>query len=216
MRRLLVAALALLTLSGCQHVYFNTMENAGIDKREIFTHRVEDARGAENQARQQLRDTLDNYRRVLLLDSSDLAQRYDLFTASQARNPVNVRALRQRVANLQDIGEAMFADWQDDLKGYRDQGLRDASAAQLDNTRTSYQRVLQQLRDTESGLNASQALFNDPQLMLRHNLTPDGTNALKNGYPAIQSQVEQQLRQMQATVDSCDAFLRQLQATPKS
>ena len=45
----------LLVLSGCQSTYYKTMELFGYHKRELLVERVEDARDAQQDAKEQFR-----------------------------------------------------------------------------------------------------------------------------------------------------------------
>ena len=58
--RSLFAAVLLCTVS-CQSAYYATMERFGVDKREILVDRVENARGSQEDAKDQFQTTLDAF-----------------------------------------------------------------------------------------------------------------------------------------------------------
>ncbi|MEZ5303421.1 MAG: DUF2959 family protein [Verrucomicrobiales bacterium] len=71
----LVAALA---LTSCQTVYYGAMEKLGKHKRDLLADRVESARDAQNEAKEQFRDALDEFSKTLGFHGGDLQQKYDV------------------------------------------------------------------------------------------------------------------------------------------
>src|SRR5690606_23186712 len=81
-RRRVVALLAAAPLAGCNRLYLGALEQLGIEKRTVLVNRVEDARDAQDAAKEQFVSALDNFRAVVEFDGGDLEELYDGLNAS--------------------------------------------------------------------------------------------------------------------------------------
>ena len=79
---------SLLLLGGCQSVYYSTMEKFGLEKRDILVGRVEDARDAQQETKEEFSDALEQFSALIEYEGGDLEEVYDdlksRFTASEA------------------------------------------------------------------------------------------------------------------------------------
>src|SRR4030042_5151327 len=66
-----------LCLNGCQSVYYGTMEKLGYQKREILVDRVEDARNAQEEAKNQFRSALEKFSALGNFKGGDLEAQYN-------------------------------------------------------------------------------------------------------------------------------------------
>ena len=63
-RCLVVAGLigaAFISIGGCQRAYYATLEKLGYHKRDLLVGRVQDARGAQENAKEQFQSALDQF-----------------------------------------------------------------------------------------------------------------------------------------------------------
>jgi flagellar motility protein MotE (MotC chaperone) len=122
MRALLVpVAIAwLLLLSGCSSVYYAGMEKMGIPKRDILHKRVERARDAQQDVKQQFGSALERFRATVRVNGGDLEKRYDILRAELERSERRSDALEHRIDELEDVADALFDEWEDELDQYND------------------------------------------------------------------------------------------------
>lgn len=212
MRRLLLTCCVMLTLSGCQSAYYSAMEKAGIHKRDILVDRVEDARDSQQDAKQQFKDALERYRSVVKVNGGDLEQRYEALNREYEASVAAANDVRARIEAVEDVAEALFDEWEDELQQYSNASLKSASARELSRTRSEYRTLLQRMKAAEKRIAPVLAVLHDQVLFLKHNLNARAIGALQGEYRTLQSNVDQLMADMQRAIDEADNFIRRLQA----
>ncbi|UVO16922.1 DUF2959 domain-containing protein [Stutzerimonas stutzeri] len=212
MRRLLLTCCVMLTLSGCQSAYYSAMEKAGIHKRDILVDRVEDARDSQQDAKQQFKDALERYRSVVKVNGGDLEQRYEALNREYEASVAAANDVRARIEAVEDVAEALFDEWEDELQQYSNASLKSASARELSRTRSEYRTLLQRMKAAEKRIAPVLAVLRDQVLFLKHNLNARAISALQGEYRTLQSNVDQLMADMQRAIDEADSFIRRLQA----
>lgn len=212
MRRLLLTCCVMLTLSGCQSAYYSAMEKAGIHKRDILVDRVEDARDSQQDAKQQFKDALERYRSVVKVNGGDLEQRYEALNREYEASVAAANDVRARIEAVEDVAEALFDEWEDELQQYSNASLKSASARELSRTRSEYRTLLQRMKAAEKRIAPVLAVLHDQVLFLKHNLNARAIGALQGEYRTLQSNVDQLMADMQRAIDEADSFIRRLQA----
>lgn len=213
MRRLLITCLALLTLGGCQNAYYAAMEKAGIHKRDILVDRVEDARDSQLEAKQQFKDALEQYRSVVTVKGGELEQRYDALSREYEASAASAREVRERITAVEDVAQALFDEWADELEQYSDRNLKQASARQLIRTRAEYRTLIERMKAAEKRIDPVLNVLHDQVLYLKHNLNARAIGALHGEYRNLQSNVDRLLQDMQRSIDEADGFVKRLQSS---
>ncbi|MNC15947.1 hypothetical protein D3C75_637900 [compost metagenome] len=203
---------ALLLLTGCQSAYYAAMEKAGVHKRDILVDRVEEARDAQLDAKEQFRDALERYRSVVQVNGGELEARYDALNSEYLASEDSAKAVRQRIRAVEDVAEALFDEWEAELQQYSNASLRNASARELARTRQDYRTLIQRMQAAERRIEPVLSVLRDQVLFLKHNLNARAIGALKGEYRTLQGNVDQLLRDMQRAIDESDAFVRRLQS----
>lgn len=211
MRRLILVCCALLTLIGCQSAYYSAMEKAGIHKRDILVDRVEDARDSQQHAKEQFKDALERYRSVVEVKGGDLQKRYDALNNEYEASVVSARDVRSRIEAVEDVADALFKEWEGELKQYSNASLKSASAKELSRTRAEYRTLIQRMKAAEQRIEPVLSVLRDQVLFLKHNLNAHAISALHGGYRSLQGNVDQLLADMQRAIDEADTFIRRLQ-----
>lgn len=212
MRRLLLTCCVMLTLSGCQSAYYSAMGKAGVHKRDILVDRVEDARDSQQDAKQQFKDALERYRSVVKVNGGDLEQRYEALNREYEASVAAANDVRARIEAVEDVAEALFDEWEDELQQYSNASLKNASARELSRTRSEYRTLLQRMKAAEKRIAPVLAVLHDQVLFLKHNLNARAIGALQGEYRTLQSNVDQLMADMQRAIDEADSFIRRLQA----
>lgn len=211
MRRLILVCCALLTLVGCQSAYYSAMEKAGIHKRDILVDRVEDARDSQQHAKEQFKDALERYRSVVEVKGGDLQKRYDALNSEYEASVVSARNVRSRIEAVEDVADALFKEWECELKQYSNASLKSASAKELSRTRAEYRTLIQRMKAAEQRIEPVLSVLRDQVLFLKHNLNARAISALHGEYRSLQGNVDQLLADMQRAIDEADTFIRRLQ-----
>ena len=202
---------ALLGLTGCQSAYYAAMEKVGVHKRDILVDRVEEARDSQQEAKEQFQSALDRYRSVVQVKGGELEARYEALNKEYLASESSAKEVRARIEAVEDVAEALFEEWEGELKLYSNASLRNASAAELKRTRAQYKTLLERMRAAERRIEPVLSVLRDQVLFLKHNLNARAISALQGEYRTLQGNVDQLLRDMQRAIDEADAFVRTLQ-----
>ena len=211
MRRFLLLAFALLTLAGCQSAYYSAMEKVGLHKRDILVDRVEDARDSQQDAKEQFKDALERYRSVVQVDGGELEERYEALNSEFEASENSAREVRDRIDAVEDVAEALFKEWKQELDEYSNASLRATSQRNLERTQKDYRVLLQRMKAAEKRIDPVLDVLRDQVLFLKHNLNARAIGALKGEYRTLEGNVDQLLAKMQRAIDEADVFIRQLQ-----
>lgn len=211
MRRLILVCCALLTLVGCQSAYYSAMEKVGIHKRDILVDRVEDARDSQQHAKEQFKDALERYRSVVEVKGGDLQKRYDALNSEYEASVASARDVRSRIEAVEDVADALFKEWEGELKQYSNASLKSVSAKELSRTRAEYHTLVQRMKAAEQRIEPVLSVLRDQVLFLKHNLNARAISALHGEYRSLQGNVDQLLADMQRAIDEADTFIRRLQ-----
>lgn len=201
----------LLLLSGCQSAYFRAMEKVGYHKRDILVSRVNDARDEQGRTAKQIRSTLENFRTVVNFSGGDLERQYNLMQLDLERSEKRALAVRERIAAVQQVADALFVEWEAELGHYSNPTLASSSKAQLQETRLRYERYLAAMLRAESRLEPVLRPFRDQVLFLKHNLNARAVASLQAEVVAVQGDVEILIREMEHSMREADQFLQGLQ-----
>jgi ElaB/YqjD/DUF883 family membrane-anchored ribosome-binding protein len=202
---------ALLGLAGCQSAYYAAMEKVGVHKRDILVDRVEEARDSQQEAKEQFQSALDRYRSVVQVKGGELEARYEALNKEYQASESSAKEVRERIEAVEDVAEALFEEWEGELKLYSNASLRKASAAELKRTRAQYKSLLARMRAAERRIEPVLSVLRDQVLFLKHNLNARAISALQGEYRTLQGNVDQLLRDMQRAIDEADTFVRTLQ-----
>ena len=135
-----VLAIALLSVavSGCQSMLYSALEQVGIEKRHILVDRVEDGRDDQQEAQEQFQTTLEAFQAVTSFDGGDLEGVYDDLNAEYERSEARAEAVRERIASIEDVAEALFSEWESELGEISNTRMRRDSQQKLAATRRAY------------------------------------------------------------------------------
>jgi len=208
---LIVAVLGtLLVLVGCQAVKYRTLEAFGVEKRDILSGRVESARDAQDEAREEFASALEQFRATVDFDGGELEDRYDRLNGAYERNQADAERVRERIDDVRDVAGDLFDEWSDELDDYESASLRSRSAELLDDTRSRYERMITAMDRAEATMDPVLQSFEDQVLFLKHNLNARAISALRSELRGIEDDTETLIEAMNEAIAEADAFIRTL------
>nr|WP_237702446.1 DUF2959 domain-containing protein [Opitutus terrae] len=214
--QLLVAACAVALLAGCSSAYYGAMEKFGIAKREILVDRVEDTRDAQNKAKEQFASALDQFLAVTRIDGGELQRKYDSLNREYQRSEERAKEVRDRIAAVEDVAEALFREWKQELKQYSNATLRRESERELDRTRERYDQLISVMRRAADRMDPVLATFRDQVLFLKHNLNARALASLTTTNRELEADITRLVADMEASIREAEQFIRSIRenATP--
>ena len=212
MRYLPLLFLALLGLTGCSSVYYGTMEKMGIPKRSILIDRVQEARGAQQEAQQQFASALEEFLSVTRVPASELQAAYDRLNKEFKRSESRAQEVRDRIAAIDNVALALFREWNEELAQYSNASLRTKSEHQLDATKQRYASLVRVMEQASARMDPVLAAFRDQVLYLKHNLNARAVAALDGTARDLQQDITRLMADMEKSIKEADAFIASMQA----
>ena len=212
---LLTCAIALFsaTTLSCQTAYYETMEKLGYHKRDLLVRDVEKARDAQQEAKEQFKSALDRFTKTLDIHGGELQEKYETLNAEYERSEAKAKAVRNRIASVEDVSEALFTEWNDELKQYSSAALRKKSQEQLTQTRVHYAQLIKAMKRAEAKMDPVLAKFKDQVLFLKHNLNAQAIASLKGELVSVEGNINALIKDLNASIQEADSFIA---AMPKS
>ncbi|UCE83364.1 MAG: DUF2959 domain-containing protein [Deltaproteobacteria bacterium] len=198
----------LLFATGCQSVYYQTMEKLGYQKREILIDRVEDARDVQEEAKEQFQSALEEFSSVVNFSGGELERKYEALNAEFTDCKSKANAVRDRIVAVEDVAEALFDEWESELKQYTNDKLRRASQRKLVQTRKHYAQLIGAMKRAEAKMDPVLAAFQDQVLYLKHNLNAQAIAALHDELVSVEADIEALIREMEVSIAEADSFIK--------
>ncbi len=200
-------------LGACSNVYYDTMESVGIHKRDILVERVESTRDAQQEAQEQFQSALQQFDAVIHLQESDLKQAYEQLNDEYQACESAAEAVSSRIEKVESVAEALFEEWQAELKQYQNQTLKNSSAKKLSQTRSRYRGMLSSMRQAEKSMQPVLNSLRDNVLYLKHNLNAQAIGALRGEFGSLQTDINRLINRMRESIEHSNTFIKQMQAS---
>ncbi|MAX27393.1 MAG: DNA repair protein [Phycisphaeraceae bacterium] len=208
---LLLLGFALLTLTGCNTMYYTMSESLfGVQKREILVDRVEDARDEQTEAKEQFQTTLEKFKSVVGFDGGELETLYKELKAEYERCDSQAKDVKSRISSIENVANAMFDEWETELGQYTSATLRRASEQQLSATKARYQQMLAAMITAQQKMQPVLNAFHDQVLFLKHNLNAQAITSLQTTVGSLQSDVDRLIKEMETSIDQANRFISEL------
>jgi hypothetical protein len=183
------------------------MEKMGYHKRDLMVSDVEKARDAQQEAKEQFKSALDRFTKTLNIQGGELQEKYDILNTEYERSEAKAKAVRERIASVEDVSEALFEEWAAELKEYSSDALRRSSQKKLTQTRTQYAQLIKAMKRAESKMDPVLVKFKDQVLFLKHNLNAQTIASLKNELISVEGNIASLIKELNASIQEADAFI---------
>ncbi len=204
------AGAMLFVLAGCQSAYYKTMETFGVHKRDILVDRVQDARDAQNSAKEQFASALEEFSSVVNIQGGQLEKKYKTLNAEYERSKDRADAVKGRLNDVKRVGKALFAEWEKELDNYKNDNLRSISQRKLKDTQLRYDKLVAAMEKAESRIQPVLDAFGDQVLFLKHNLNAQAIASLQGELTTMETEIGGLIREMEKSINEADAFIQQM------
>lgn len=200
-----------LLLSGCQSAYYSTMEKFGVHKRDIMADRVSEAKESQEEAKEQFASALERFNSVIKYDGGTLEEKYKKLQAELDESEDKAEAVHKRIAGVEDVSQALFDEWEEELEQYSSASLRESSKQSLSKTKKQYKKLISAMKKAESKIEPVLRPLRDQVLYLKHNLNARAISSLQSELRSMESDVALLIRDMEAAIKEADAFIQTIE-----
>ena len=208
--KILIWSLLFFSLSGCQSAYYGALEKVGIHKRDVLVSRVEKAKDTQEEAKEQFKSALEKFKSVTHFDGGDLETAYNNLNDEFEESQALANDIRSHISDIEDVSDAMFEEWENELEQYTNQSLKRKSAQQLSTTKRQYAKLIKTMKRAEKTMQPVLNIFKDQVLFLKHNLNARAIASLKGEIKTIETNVSRLIKQMNSSIDEANRFINSM------
>ncbi|MCF7686921.1 MAG: DUF2959 domain-containing protein [Cephaloticoccus sp.] len=201
---------SILILAGCSSTYYGAMEKMGYAKRDILVTRVEKAQTAQEEAKVQFTDALQSFLAVTKVDGGELKLKYDELSSQLKQCESRATEVNDRIGAIDEVANALFEEWGNELAQYSNVSLRSQSQQQLAATRVRYGELMTAMRRAAARMEPILVSFRDQVLFLKHNLNAQALRSLDTTSRALQGDIANLVRDMEKSIKEAEAFIREM------
>lgn len=188
--------------------YYQSRESLlGHHKRDIVVMQVDQACHSLKDSRDQFVEALDKFKTLVHLPESSLEQRYQQLKRRYDVCRSKADTVSQKIQAVEEVSEALFAEWEAELDLYSNRALRARSQQQLKKSRQQYARLLKALQTAENRMVPVLAAFQDQVLFLKHNLNANAIAALRHEFVEIGVDISKLIEVMEKTIAEASQFV---------
>lgn len=206
---LLLAAAGL--MAGCQSTYYAVWETLGKEKRHLLRDNVAKAQKEQEAAAEQFSDTLTRLKTTYGFDGGEMETVYQRLKEDYEDCEARADAVSERIDNVEDIGSALFAEWEREIDLISSAELKRQSRRSLTDTRQRFKRMQTAMGRAEASMSPVLNTLQDQVLYLKHHLNARAISTLKKEVGAIEGDIEVLVRDMQRSIDEAKAFLASME-----
>jgi hypothetical protein len=205
-----LSPLARYLVAQCQKIYFRAVESTGRHKRDILVARVENARDSLEDAKEQFQSALEKFSVLAQFDGGDLEDLYRQLKIEFDYSTAKALAVKDRIDAVQDVAEALFAEWEAELEQYSNRSLKSASRQKLKLTQQHYGQLIAAMRRAESKIEPVLRVFQDQVLFLKHNLNAKAIASLEHELALMSAGVAGLIGAMEKSIGRANDFVHSL------
>ncbi|MCK5869552.1 hypothetical protein BMR07_03395 [Methylococcaceae bacterium CS1] len=193
-----------------QHVYYRTKESFGQHKRDLVVVRVEEASDSLQETKIQFLDALERFKSVVNVDSGSLEDKYRLLKQQYDFCTMRSEIVANKIQAIEEVSDALFKEWESELKEYTNRSLRAQSREQLKLSKQHYMRLIKAMLKAEQKIQPVLGAFRDQVLFLKHNLNANAIAALQQEFSEICFDISQLIQAMEKSISEANHFVHVL------
>ncbi|ASD65797.1 DUF2959 domain-containing protein [Pseudoalteromonas piscicida] len=212
MKKLTLSAVLLLLVTGCQSAYYATMEKFGVHKREILVDRVEETKESQEESQKEFQSALERLTTLINFNGGELQEAYNLLNDDYQSSLAAAAEVSSNIDKVEDVANALFDEWQDELEQYSSANLKRESAKQLSQTQRQFERLLRSMRSSEAKMQPVLDSLQDNVLYLKHNLNAQAVSAIKSEFTGLKRDISALIADMNRSIEDSNKFIAEMNA----
>ncbi|MEW5754949.1 MAG: DUF2959 domain-containing protein [Pseudomonadota bacterium] len=208
--RIGVTAVVALAFTGCASTYYGAMEKVGIHKRDILVDRVQEAREAQHEGKQEFKSALETFSEVLGFKGGALEEKYEILNDKYDNSKDSAEKISKRIDSVESVAKALFEEWKAEIQQYSNDKMRRDSESKLKQTKSQYEKMIAAMRQAESKMQPVLTALNDQVLYLKHNLNAKAIASLQSEFTHIEGDIGKLIKEMEKSIAEADRFIQSL------
>jgi hypothetical protein len=211
-RRWVALGLVAVALSGCTRSYYKAMKTFGKEKRDILVSRVKDSKKDQQQAKEQIKTTMESFQALTGFQGGSLEKSYKKLNGEYEKAADSAQKLHNRIDSIDQVSGDLFKEWQKEIDGMQDKRLKAQSAVMLRQSRLNEAGYVKSMRQTEARMTPVITAFHDQVTFLKHNLNARAIGSLKGTSAKMSTDVDVLMVSLDGSMAQADTLISSLSA----
>ncbi|MEL0641334.1 DUF2959 domain-containing protein [Pseudoalteromonas aliena] len=199
-----------LTLTGCQSAYYSAMEKVGVHKRDILIDRVEETKDSQQESQEEFKSALERLTTLIDFNGGELQDTYNQLNDDYESSLNAANEVSTNINKVEDVAEALFDEWADELEQYKSASLKRESSKKLTATKRQFDQLLRSMRSAESKMEPVLTSLHDNVLYLKHNLNAQAVSAIKGEFTNLKRDIQVLMNDMNKSIEDSNKFIEQM------
>jgi hypothetical protein len=199
-----------LALTGCQSAYYSAMEKVGVHKRDILIDRVEETKESQQESQEEFKSALERLTTLIDFNGGELQDTYNQLNDDYESSLAAANEVSSNINKVEDVAEALFDEWSDELEQYKSASLKRESSKKLNTTKRQFEQLLRSMRSAESKMEPVLSALNDNVLYLKHNLNAQAVSAIKGEFSNLKRDIQVLMNDMNKSIEDSNKFIEQM------
>ena len=199
-----------LALSGCQSAYYSAMEKVGVHKRDILIDRVEETKDSQQESQEEFKSALERLTTLIDFNGGELQDTYNQLNDDYESSLNAANEVSTNINKVEDVAEALFDEWGDELEQYKSASLKRESSKKLTATKRQFDQLLRSMRSAESKMEPVLTSLHDNVLYLKHNLNAQAVSAIKGEFTNLKRDIQLLMNDMNKSIADSNKFIEQM------
>jgi len=208
---LIVLILNLMACETTQNIKYTALEKVGIHKRDILVDRIKDTSASQEKAKQEFKSAYQELSSLVNVQDSGLEKKYNKLKKAVENSEDRTDDLKNRIVKVDQVANALFNEWNQELDQYQNQKLRTISSTNLNTTKQRYAVIYQKMQASYDKVLPVLKVLQDNTLYLKHNLNARAVNGLSNEVLSVENKVTELIRQMELSIDESKRFINEIE-----
>jgi len=208
---LLIITLLLSACGTVQKAQYSALEKVGIHKRDILVDRIEKTSETQEETKEQFQSAYEELASLVNIDDGGLEKKYKRMAKAVEASEDKAEELNDRIESVDEVANALFTEWQEELNEYQSASLRRTSQENLSNTKKRYATIYQKMQASQQRIDPVLKVLQDNTLYLKHNLNARAVNSLSSEVIIIEDKVARLIEQMEASINESKRFINAMQ-----
>ena len=199
-----------LTLTGCQSAYYSAMEKVGVHKRDILIDRVEETKDSQQESQEEFKSALERLTTLIDFNGGELQDTYNQLNDDYESSLKAANEVSTNINKVEDVAEALFDEWSDELEQYKSASLKRESSKKLAATKRQFDQLLSSMRSAEGKMEPVLTSLHDNVLYLKHNLNAQAVSAIKGEFTNLKRDIQLLMNDMNKSIADSNKFIEQM------
>lgn len=165
---------------------------------------------SQQNSQQEFQSALERLTTLVNFDGGELQTAYEQLNDDYESSLSAASNVSNNIDKVEDVAEALFDEWQDELGQYSNANLKRESEKKLKQTQRQFSKLLKSMRRSETKMQPVLDSLKDNVLYLKHNLNAQAVAAIRGEFDSLKVDIQNLINDMNRSIAESNAFIAQM------